>query len=270
MTLLFSDVQGFTGIAENYDAVGLTQLINDILTPITAEVLETGGTVDKYMGDALMAFWNAPLDDKDYARHACLSALAIRRQIGPLNDRLEEKARADGWAFVPVNVGVGLNTGECCVGNMGSDQRFDYSVLGDAVNLASRLEGQTRTYGVGIVTGELTKTLADDMAFLELDLITVKGKTIPERIFALLGDEALSSSAEFQELAGLHAKMLAAYRGQRWDEARRLIDEAAGAASSTGLDLSRLYDLFRDRVAAFRTDPPPPDWDGVFVATTKG
>lgn len=165
------------------------------------------------MGDALMAFWNAPLDDKDHARHACLSALAIRRQIRPLNDRLEEKARADGRAFVPDNVGVGLNTGECCVGNMGSDQRFDYSVLGDAVNLASRLEGQTRTYGVGIVTGELTKTLADDMAFLELDLITVKGKTIPERIFALLGDEALSSSAEFQGLAGLHAKMLAAYRG---------------------------------------------------------
>ena len=270
MTLLFSDVQGFTGIAEHYDAVGLTRLINDILTPITAEVLKTGGTVDKYMGDALMAFWNAPLPDDDHARHACRSALAIRAQIGPLNERLERQAAEEGRGFSPVNVGVGLNTGECCVGNMGSEQRFDYSVLGDAVNLASRLEGQTRTYGVWIVAGEKTRLRAPDMAFLELDLITVKGKTIPERIFALLGDESLAARQEFSDLTEVHGRMLDAYRGQDRDAATAALAEARAAADAAGVDLSALYDLFGERLAGFAENPPPPDWDGVFVATTKG
>lgn len=123
---------------------------------------------------------------------------------------------------------------------------------------------------MGIVSGELTKSLAEDMAFLELDLITVKGKTIPERIFALLGDETLASTSEYRTLAQSHHGMLSAYRGQNWEEAARLIDAAENAAASAGLDLSRLYALFRDRVSGFRADPPPPDWDGVFVATTKG
>jgi adenylate cyclase len=270
MTLLFSDVQGFTGIAENYDAVGLTKLINTILTPLTDEVLRTGGTVDKYMGDALMAFWNAPLDDPDHAANACRSALALRAQIGPLNDRIEQMAISADHEFVPVNVGVGINTGECCVGNMGSDQRFDYSVLGDAVNLASRFEGQTRTYGVGILAGEKTVALAQEFAFLELDLITVKGKTIPERIFTLVGDGEFRDTAAFGKLSEVHTEMLAAYRRLDLDRAEVLLAETRTAATDAGLDLSALYDLYRDRLSDYRIAPPPGDWGGVFVATTKG
>lgn len=269
MTLLFSDVQGFTGIAENYDAVGLTKLINAILTPLTNEVLKTGGTVDKYMGDALMAFWNAPLDDPDHASNACRSALALRAQIGPLNERLRDVAVSAEHEFVPVNVGVGINTGECCVGNMGSDQRFDYSVLGDAVNLASRFEGQTRNYGVGILVGEKTAALADGFAFLELDLITVKGKTVPERIFALLGDEDFKASDAFRKLSQAHSKMLAAYRALEFDRADDLLAEARTVSTDAGLDLSALYDLYRRRLADYRDARPPPDWGGVYIATTK-
>lgn len=270
MTLLFSDVQGFTGIAENYDAVGLTSLINSILTPLTDEVLRTGGTVDKYMGDALMAFWNAPLDDKDHAANACRAALAIRAQIAPLNERLREMAVSAGHPFTPVNVGVGLNTGECCVGNMGSDQRFDYSVLGDAVNLASRFEGQTRTYGVGILAGEKTVELASEFAFLELDLITVKGKTIPERVFALVGDEAFRREEKFGKLVAVQAAFLEAYRVLDLDRAEALIAEARAVSADAGLNLDVLYDLYLARLTSYRSTPPPEDWGGVFVATTKG
>lgn len=270
MTLLFSDVQGFTGIAENYDAVGLTRLINEILTPVTAEVLKTGGTVDKYMGDALMAFWNAPLDDADHAANACRAALAIRELIGPLNDELQRQAEEEGHAFVPVNFGVGVNTGECCVGNMGSDMRFDYSVLGDAVNLAARLEGQTRTYGVGIVIGDETRSRIPDMASLELDLVTVKGKTVPARIHALLGGPGLAKDAAFTALSEHQAELLGAYRAMDWAAAANAIKKARAAARDTGLDLDRLYDVFEERISAFRADPPPSEWDGVFVATTKG
>lgn len=240
MTLLFADVQGFTGIAEKHDAVGLTRLINAILTPLTGEVLRTGGTVDKYMGDALMAFWNAPLDDPDHALNACRAALAVRAQIAPLNERLRQLAGEEERDYVPVKIGVGLNSGECCVGNMGSDQRFDYSVLGDAVNLASRLEGQTRTYGVGIIAGATTRENARGLAFLELDLITVKGKSIPERIFALIGDENLESTDAFHRLAGVHAEMLAAYRAVDLSRAEGLVAEARAAAAAADLDLSNL------------------------------
>lgn len=270
MTLLFADVQGFTGIAEQYDAVGLTRLINAILTPLTGEVLRTGGTVDKYMGDALMASWNAPLDDPDHALNACRAALAVRAQIAPLNERLRQLAGQEERDFVPVKIGVGLNTGECCVGNMGSDQRFDYSVLGDAVNLASRLEGQTRTYGVGIIVGAETRQQADDLAFLELDLITVKGKSIPERIFALLGDEDLKATDAFRYLADIHSDLLAAYRAVDLAGAGPLVVEARAAAEAAALDLSELYDLYAARLADFKVNPPPSDWGGVYRALTKG
>lgn len=269
MTLLFADVQGFTGIAEKHDALGLTQLINAILTPLTAEVLRTGGTVDKYMGDALMAFWNAPLDDPDHATNACRAALGVEAQIAPLNERLRRLAGEEERDFVPVKIGVGLNSGECCVGNMGSDQRFDYSVLGDAVNLASRLEGQTRTYSVGTIVGADTAANADTLAFLELDLITVKGKSIPERIFALLGDETLKSTDAFRQLADTHAGMLAAYRALDLPRAGELAAAARAAAGAAELDLSDLYDLYAARLADFEQAPPPADWGGVYQALTK-
>ena len=136
LTLLFCDVRGFTTISEQFDAVGLTSLINKLLTPLTNVILERHGTIDKYMGDCIMAFWNAPLDDDDHEFHGCSSALAMLAEMRPLNDRLEKEAEEEGRKHIPLKVGLGLNTGTCVVGNMGSDMRFDYSVLGDAVNLA--------------------------------------------------------------------------------------------------------------------------------------
>ena len=171
MTLLFCDVRGFTTISEQFDAVGLTSLINKLLTRLTNVILGKQGTVDKYMGDCIMAFWNAPMDDAEHARNGCLSALGMLAEIAPLNDRLEAEAVEEGRKHIPLQVGLGLNTGECVVGNMGSDQRFDYSVLGDTVNLAARLEGQSKSYGVDIVIGDATHKLVPDLATIELDKI---------------------------------------------------------------------------------------------------
>jgi adenylate cyclase len=267
MTLLFCDIRGFTTISEQFDAVGLTRLINRFLTPMTNIILDRRGTIDKYMGDCIMAFWNAPLDDADHARNGCRSALEMMSRLGPLNEELREEAAEEGRQDVPIKVGIGLNTGECCVGNMGSELRFDYSVLGDDVNLASRLEGQSKSYGVDIVIGENTQLRADDFATLELDLIQVKGKTLPVRIFALMGDEALADDTTFQALLAKHGDMLAAYRAQDWTGMRELVAECRTRAP--GLGLGPLYDLYDARCDVFEADPPGDDWDGVFIATTK-
>ncbi|MCX8232125.1 MAG: adenylate/guanylate cyclase domain-containing protein, partial [Alphaproteobacteria bacterium] len=175
MTLLFCDIRGFTTISEQFktNPTGLTKLINRFLTPMTDMILDRRGTIDKYMGDCIMAFWNAPLDDKDHAAHGLDSALAMFNALDGLNESLKQEAESENRTHYPINVGIGLNTGECCVGNMGSDKRFDYSVLGDAVNLAARLEGQSKNYGVGVVIGEETRKAAPEFASLELDLIAV-------------------------------------------------------------------------------------------------
>jgi len=267
MTLLFSDVVGFTTISEKFDAEGLTKLVNRILTPLTNAVLETGGTIDKYLGDSVMAFWNAPIDDPQHSRNACYTALKMRQEIVPLNDILKAEAEAEGRSHLPINVGIGLNTGECCVGNLGSDARFDYSVLGDTVNLASRLEGQTRTYKVGIIVGESTFQQAPDLAFLELDLLKVIGKTVPVRIYALMGDEALAVSEEFVELVGAHEKMLSTYRAQDWDDAERAIQHCRRLGR--WLNLEGLYGVYEDRVTMLAENPPGLNWDTVFIATSK-
>ncbi len=267
MSLLFCDVRDFTSISEHFDAGGLTKLINDMLTPLTAVILERQGTVDKYMGDCIMAFWNAPLDDRDHARHTCLSALAMQAEMGPLNDRLAGEAERQGREHIPLRVGIGINTGEVVVGNMGSNQRFDYSVLGDEVNLASRLEGQCKTYGVDIIIGENTRAGAADLAAIEIDFIRVKGKTEATRIFALLGDEGVASDDGFRALSAAHQAMLSAYRGQDWQTARQEL--AACRKLTGGLDLTGLHDLYEARMTRYETAPPNPDWDGVFVAEMK-
>ncbi len=267
MTLMFCDVRGFTTISELFDAEGLTRLINRFLTPMTDVILDRRGTIDKYMGDCIMAFWNAPLDDGEHARNACLSALEMKARLAVLNQILEKEAQEEGRRHIPLNIGIGVNTGIACVGNMGSDQRFDYSVLGDNVNLASRLEGQSKTYGVTSVLGENTARLVPDMAVLELDLIRVKGKTVPVRIFGLLGDETLVAMEDFQTLRHTHAAMLEAYRGMRWAEAQSLIE--ACRLILPELSLQGLYDLYDGRVAAYLEAAPPDDWDGVYVALTK-
>jgi adenylate cyclase len=217
MTIMFSDMRGFTSISETYksDPQGLTALMNRFLTPLTNAILNRKGTIDKYMGDAIMAFWNAPLDDKDHQLNACEAALDMLERVDELNQAREQEAKDEGRPFIPLNAGIGLNTGTCVVGNMGSDQRFDYSVFGDSVNLASRLEGQSKEYGFPIIVGSKTAlAVKDRFAILELDFIMVKGKKEPEVIYAIAGRQDTAQSGRFQRLRNLTIEMLACYRSQ--------------------------------------------------------
>jgi adenylate cyclase len=266
MTLLFSDVRGFTTISEGLDAEELTRFLNSLFTPLSNIILEEQGTIDKFMGDAVMAFWNAPLDDSAHPSHACSAALRMMREMESLNERWREEAEAKGRPFRPVRLGIGLNTGVCCVGNLGSETRFDYSVIGDNVNVASRLEGQSKTYDVGTVVGESTTVRAPDFAFLELDLLKVKGKTEATRVFALLGDSTLKHSQNFIVLAARHAEFLARYRAKDWDAAEALANACEKMNTSR---LDHLYALYRERIAFFRMNPPPPHWDGTAEALSK-
>jgi len=266
MTLMFSDVRNFTTIAEGLDAHGLTSFLNHYLTPMTDAIMSHRGTVDKYMADGIMAFWNAPLDDPAHAEHACRTALAMRSQLARLNDGWRADAATEGRPFREVRAGIGLNTGECVVGNLGSDQRFDYSVLGDDANVASRLEGQTKTYLVDIIIGERTAEQAPQFAALELDLIQVVGKTKPVRVFFLFGDETVAATEAFASLAFSHGSMIAAYRGRRWDEALAQLEVCRNQAPEI---LRGFYLLYEERISNLQASPPPAAWDGVFEALTK-
>jgi adenylate cyclase len=205
LSILFCDVRGFTTIAEALkdDPEQLTALINRLLTPLSDIVLKHGGTIDKYIGDCLMAFWNAPLDDPRHAHHAVAAALDMLDAMATLNAELHAEARRNGSVYHPLRIGIGINTGDCVVGNMGSLQRFDYSVLGDAVNLASRLEGASKLYGVPLLIGEQTATFAEaDFAVLELDRITVKGRTTAAPVYTVLRSLP-------QEVKALHTRLVA-------------------------------------------------------------
>jgi len=270
MTVMFSDVRGFTAISESFrhDPQGLTSLMNRLLTPLTDAIIERKGTIDKYMGDAIMAFWNAPIDDAEHAKNACEAALDMLDKISGLNtERKREAADADK-PFMPMKVGIGLNTGRCVVGNMGSNLRFDYSVLGDSVNLASRLEGQSATYGVPIIAGSKTALAAkDSFAILEMDLVTVKGKQEPEVIYAILGRSDLANSERFQKMRNLTIDMIWRYRSRDWEGALSAMEKAR-ALDDDGR-LKTLFDLYAGRIGAFRTTPPSPDWNGVYAMTMK-
>ena len=269
LTLLFSDLRDFTSISESYksDPQGLTTLMNRFLTPLSDAILRQGGTIDKYMGDAIMAFWNAPLDTPDHAADASAAALEMVRRLAEVNAaRLAEDERA-GRTHVPLRVGIGLNTGDCVVGNMGSEFRFDYSVMGDAVNLASRLEGQTKTYGVTIIAGaETARGAADDYAFLEIDRIRVKGKSEPETIHCLVGDAKMRRDPAFLEAKTVFASMLNAYRSRDWSTAAAALTRFAEIAPPA---LAGLVPAYRARLASLSMTPPGPGWDGVFTAETK-
>lgn len=231
LSVLFSDVRGFTTIAETMkdDPEQLTTLINRLLTPLSEVVMNHGGTIDKYMGDCIMAFWNAPLDDPDHAMHAVTASLAMQEEITKLNRELEAEAKAFGTPLHVLKMGVGINTGECVVGNMGSTRRFDYSCLGDSVNLASRLEGASKNYGVALLLGETTAFLVSGRyTIAELDRVIVKGKTVPAPVFTILhraNDDALAAHALF-----LQAK----YAGElveddpRFDVMAAMIPELSG------------------------------------------
>jgi len=268
--IMFSDVRGFTTISESYkhDPQGLTSLMNRFLTPLTNAILARKGTIDKYMGDAIMAFWNAPLDDKEHQINACEAAVDMLERIDVLNKEREQEAQDGGHAYIPINVGVGLNTGTCVVGNMGSDLRFDYSVLGDSVNLASRLEGQSKEYGFPIIVGSRTAlAVKDRFAILELDFIMVKGKKEPEVIYAIAGRQDTAQSAQFQRLRNLTIEMLACYRSRDWDGALAAIER--GRRSDVAHVLELLYHLYEARILNYQKNQPPEDWNGAFALLTK-
>ena len=270
MTIMFSDVRGFTTISESFksDPQGLTALMNRFLTPLTNAILARKGTIDKYMGDAIMAFWNAPLDDKEHQLHACEAALDMLQRIDVLNKQREQEAQEGGPPYIPLNVGVGLNTGVCVVGNMGSDLRFDYSVLGDSVNLASRLEGQSKEYGFPIIVGSKTAlAVKDKFAILELDFIMVKGKKEPEVIYAIAGREDVAHSGRFQRLRNLTIEMLACYRSRDWEGALAAVER--GRKTDDAHALEYLYNLYEARIAGYQKNPPPEDWNGAFALLTK-
>jgi adenylate cyclase len=270
MTILFGDVRGFTTISEHYkhDPQGLTRLMNRFLTPLTNAIIERNGTIDKYIGDAIMAFWNAPLDDPRQEVNACEAALEMLARADKLNQEFKREADQNGGTYMPLRVGIGLNTGPCVVGNMGSDFRFNYSVLGDTVNVASRLEARTKDYRIPIVIGEGTAQNAKEkFATMEIDRIQVKGKTQPETVFTVLGRAELCRDPNFLELQELTTKMLRYYREQNWTQALDTIEPCRKAAE--GFGVGALYHMYAERIEAFRRNPPPSDWNGVYEAESK-
>ncbi|MBN9068046.1 MAG: adenylate/guanylate cyclase domain-containing protein [Rhizobiales bacterium] len=256
LTVLFSDIRGFTTLSENLDPDELTGLLNDFLTPATDVLLKADATIDKYIGDAIMAFWNAPLDIPDHPRKACLAALAMRRAVDDLN-----RERGLG-----LRIGIGLNSGECCVGNLGSAQRFSYSAIGDSVNLASRIEGLTKQYGVDILVAERIREEAPDLAFIEADLVRVVGREEPIRIFTLVGDAHLAGNEGFRAFREAHERFLDIYRRGDMDSALAALADASAIAPD---QLAGLYAVYRDRLTVLAKTPPEPGWDGVFVAERK-
>ncbi|MGF7162057.1 adenylate cyclase [Rhodoligotrophos appendicifer] len=256
LTIMFSDIRGFTTLSEGLKPQELTSLINDFLTPMSDELLAGGATIDKYIGDAIMAFWNAPLPTDQHASHACRTVL---RMI----DRLDEVRAKIGR---PLDIGIGLNTGVCCVGNLGSAQRFNYSAIGDCVNLASRIESLTKRYGVSVLVGQSTAQDATDHAFFEADQVRVMGKTEPVRIHALLGGPEMKADPGFGKAFAANEAMLAEFRAGRWAEADRLLSELELAAAA--LPVQSLIKIYRDRISRFRVDPPAA-WDGTIDMDSK-
>ena len=263
LTIMFSDIRGFTPISEQYktDPQGLTSLINRFLTPMTDLIMNERGTIDKYMGDCIMAFWNAPVNIEGHEVLAVKSALGMVDRLKELNDELGSEG------LMPINIGIGINTGECVVGNMGSDNRFDYSVLGDAANLASRLEGQSKGYGVTIILGEETATAVENDLFnIELDSIAVKGKKDAVRIFTVLGNnDWVFSNTNWYFNQQQHEKFLKLYRGQSW----MIAEKFANDLKESWPEMAGYYDIMLERIEKYKTNPPGEDWDGVHRATTK-
>ena len=270
MTIMFSDVRGFTTISEMYkdDPQGLTSLMNSFLTPLTNAIIDRKGTIDKYMGDAIMAFWNAPLDDPTHEINACEAAIDMLDRVEKLNLVRKQEADSNSRPYFPINIGVGINTGSCVVGNMGSDLRFDYSVLGDSVNLASRLEGQCKSYGLPIIVGSRTALVAKDrFAVLEIDFVAVKGKKEPEVVYAIMGREDLANSGKFQRWRDLNIDMLSHYRRRDWSAALAAIER--GRRVDEEQRFATLYDVYTERIREFQMTPPPDDWDGAYALESK-
>ncbi|MBU3568584.1 adenylate/guanylate cyclase domain-containing protein [Polynucleobacter sp. UK-Pondora-W15] len=259
LTILFSDVRGFTTISESLDAKTLSEFINAFLTPFTQVIYDHRGTIDKYMGDCIMAFWGAPIKDENHARHGLQSAFEMLKAMELLNAQFIQK----GWP--PIKVGIGLNSGRVSVGNMGSEIRLAYTVMGDAVNLASRLEGITKEYGAAIIIGHDTRLQLPDLIAREVDKVRVKGKDIPVQIYEPLGFDGTVSEEQLAALA-LFENALNAYRMQDWATAQSQFEHLMQHYPATG---EVLYPLYLERIAHLRDNPPGAQWDGSFTFTKK-
>ena len=258
MTVLFSDVRNFTSISEKLDAKELAAMINAFLTKQTGVVQRHRGTIDKYIGDLIMAFWGAPLPDKDHALNGVLTALEMQRAIRELDPEFEKR----GWP--KLHIGVGVNSGKMNVGNMGSEFRMAYTVMGDSVNLGSRLEGLTKEYGVGILISEDTRNLLpSDWAFREVDLVRVKGRGEPVAIYEPMGPKEELDPALRQDLAR-HRGAMKLYRAQQWDQAEQEFFNLMQSGRP-----HPLYELFVSRIMEMRENPPAKNWDGAYNFTHK-
>lgn len=256
LTILACDIRNFSTIAERMSAEELTTFINSFLTPLSDIIIENGGTIDKYMGDAILAFWNAPLDQPDHALRACNAALQIMARMDELNRNWRREAEASGRAFEDVRIGIGVNSGECCVGNLGSEKRFDYSAIGDAVNITARLESLTKVYGLALLVSEETRRQAPGIEFIEADLVRLKGRQCATHVFTAVGEYAGAPT---------HAAFLDAFRQGRLDEART---ELARLQEISPAALTRLYANYAERLAA-ACAAPPEHWDGVYDPERK-
>ncbi|NBB52113.1 CHASE2 domain-containing protein [Rhizobium sp. CRIBSB] len=264
MTVMFSDIRSFSRISEKMPPQQLIAFLIELLTPLTDVLLARKATLDKYIGDAILAFWNAPLDDPDQYANAAHSALDM---IGAMKALNANKGGLVGPWPGDVAIGIGLNAGRCCVGNMGSKQRLSYSLIGDAVNLASRLEGLTKVYGVPILLGNTLAEHIPEFALMEVDAVRVVGRDAPERIHALLGRPEVTSDDAFLALRDAFGAMLAAYRAQDWDAASVALSKARDAGEP--FNIEKLATLYEARITRFRETSPGPGWDGVFDATEK-
>jgi adenylate cyclase len=256
LTILFCDIRSFTSISETMEPTQLTVFLNNFLTPMTNVLMENGATIDKYIGDAIMAFWNAPLDVPQHRQRACESVLAMLAALEKLNETLEK----------PVKIGVGLNSGICCVGNLGSRQRFDYSAIGDSVNVGSRIEGLTKQYGLSNLIAESTAREVQDLAMLEVDKVMVVGRDEATLVYTLLGGREHARAEEFLELKRLHERFLADYRSMRFAEAAKNL---ALLMKSAPAQLAKMYGEYQHRLDAYLVTPPPADWDGSWRAEHK-
>ena len=256
MTVLFSDIRGFTDFSEKLPPAELAEVLNAYLSTMTRIVQQQRGTIDKYIGDAIMAFWNAPVEVSDHASRAVQSALDMQAALPQLN----REFAARNWP--EVKIGVGVNTGRMSVGNMGSAFRMAYTVMGDAVNLGSRLESITKQYGVGILVTQTTVEADPMHAFMKVDVVRVKGKALPVAIYEPLGKISGLTESVRQEAAEFEAAFVR-YQAQDWEAAEVALRSLDARAPRM------LYDVYLERLAHFRVEPPPADWDGVFVYTTK-
>ncbi len=257
LSVLFSDIRGFTSISEKLTPEELVHLLNEYLTAMTDVVFKYDGLLDKYIGDAIMAVFGAPLDQPDHALRACRTALGMTSELRRLREKWAAEGRPD------VDIGVGINSGDMVVGNMGSEMRFDYTVMGDHVNLASRLEGTNKEYGTNIIISEFTHEMVKGELFCrELDAVRVKGKKLPVRIFELLGER--KDAAPWSDFADRFAAALDRYRAGRWDEAIAAFESVLGLRPE---DVpSRMY---LERCRQLQANPPAGEWDGVFTLTKK-